>query len=402
VGSTGSAGAVRVILVGPTGLEVAVRADPGLRVVGVKDGLEAVAELSRGEGPSVVVMGSDLDERVARAMRSVNPRVRVLSVTENGSKVPAGADGVVSRALPAAGVCARLREAACGERDESEPVARAGVVGDAPVVEAMLRGGDVLSAAMEVLRARTGDPSARFYARGDPAGEASGGVPVMIHGVELGRLACRGGSGDHAAWLAGWLRLRDQHEQLKEAAFTDCLTGAYNRRYFDLYMRSLLERARRERETVSLLLLDLDNFKAFNDHHGHEAGDEILRETVRLLRSVIRPGDRVCRIGGDEFVVIFHDTEGPRQAGSRPPHSVYQVARRFQEQVRRQRFPKLGSEFPGAPDRLEVSGGLAVYPWDGSTAEELLAHADRLLREGKRRGKNVIRFGPEGSSGGSD
>jgi diguanylate cyclase (GGDEF)-like protein len=390
---------VRVILVGATGLEGSLRADPGLRLVQTPDVLEAIAELSQtADAPSVVVVrgeGACPDERAVRAMRVVDPGVRVLAVCENGSGPPKGVDGIIPGSLHGPGLCARLR-AEARAAPSPPPATAPAAMGDAPVVEAMLRGRDVVGAAMELLRARTGDPGAVFIASDDARGEA--GVPVAIHGVELGRLVCRGDASavaSAASWLAGWVRLRDQHEQLKTAAFTDALTGAHNRRFYELHMAALLERARRERQTVSILLLDIDNFKAFNDHHGHEAGDEILRETVRLLRSVIRPADRVCRIGGDEFVVIFHDTEGPRQPGSRPPHSVWQIAQRFQEQVRRQRFPKLGSQFPGAPDRLEVSGGLAVYPWDGSTPRELLAHADALLLESKRRGKNVIRFGPD-------
>ncbi|MBM4107256.1 MAG: GGDEF domain-containing protein [Phycisphaerae bacterium] len=397
-----SSNTVRVILIGQTGLDAVLRADPSLWLVNVPDGLEAVAELSEaGRAPSVVVLRpgeGEPDGRLVDALRSVDPGVRVLTVTENGARAPAGVDGVLPRSLAPAGLCARVHEAV-RSAPSAAPGPSAPCVGDEAVIEAMLRGRDVSAAALEVLRARAGDPGAVFIGAADLGPGSAAGVPVSIHGATLGRLVCRGEAATvagHAAWLAGWLRLRDQHEQLRQAAFTDSLTGAHNRRYYDLSMNALLERARRDRQTVSILLLDIDNFKAFNDHHGHEAGDEILRETVRLLGSVIRPGDRVCRIGGDEFVVIFHDTEGPRQPGSKPPKSVFQIAQRFQEQVRRQRFPKLGSQFPGAPERLEVSGGLAVYPWDGASAEALLAHADALLLKGKRSGKNVIRFGPEG------
>lgn len=396
---------VRVILVGQTGLDVVLRADPSLWLVNVPDELEAVAELSEpGAAPSVVLMsprGGVVDGELLAAMRRVDPGVRVLTVTENGSKAPPGVDGVLSTSLPPAGLCARVREAVRVPAAPTAAATRAATtdIGDASVIEAMLRGRDVAAAALDVLRERAGDPGAVFIASADLNDASPPGAPVAIHGATLGRLVCKGEAASvagHAAWLAGWIRLRDQHEQLRQAAFTDSLTGAHNRRFYDLYMNSLLEQARRDRQTVSIMLLDIDNFKAFNDCHGHEAGDEILRETVRLLRSVIRPGDRVCRIGGDEFAVIFHDTEGPRQPGSKPPASVWQIAQRFQEQVRRQRFPKLGSQFPGAPERLELSGGLAVYPWDGATAAELLAHADALLLEGKRSGKNAIRFGPEG------
>jgi len=89
--------------------------------------------------------------------------------------------------------------------------------------------------------------------------------------------------------------------------------------------------------------------------------------------------------------VIFYEPEGPRQPGSTPPTSVFQLADRFQKQIAEQRFPKLGVEAPGS---LTISGGLATYPWDGGTAEELVQRADSLACRGKQEGKNVIRFGP--------
>jgi diguanylate cyclase (GGDEF)-like protein len=139
------------------------------------------------------------------------------------------------------------------------------------------------------------------------------------------------------------------------------------------------------------MVFDIDNFKTFNDCFGHSAGDEILVEIVRLMNSVIRPTDRVCRIGGDEFAVIFHEPDGPRQEGSKHPTDVYQIAHRFQDQVSRHRFPRLADRSAGS---LTISGGLATFPWDGSTVEQLLTRADELSMQGKRQGKNVITLGP--------
>jgi diguanylate cyclase (GGDEF)-like protein len=139
------------------------------------------------------------------------------------------------------------------------------------------------------------------------------------------------------------------------------------------------------------MVFDLDNFKQYNDQFGHDAGDLVLTETVRLLKSVIRQGDRVCRIGGDEFVVVFADLEGPREVGSAHPETIENIACRFQEQIWRMRFPKLGMEAPGS---LSISAGLATFPWDGDDPDSLLRHADALALESKRRGKNVITFGP--------
>jgi two-component system cell cycle response regulator len=194
-----------------------------------------------------------------------------------------------------------------------------------------------------------------------------------------------------AAWLARWLMLREQQDQLRVAAFTDDLTGAYNRRYFDRFLKTALAQASEQRQSVTVLCFDIDDFKKYNDRYGHTAGDDILRETVRLLKSVIRPTDRVCRIGGDEFAVIFHEPAGPRDPASKPPASIAQIASRFQRQICEHRFPKLAEEAPGT---LTISGGLATFPWDGRTAEELLDRADQLACASKRQGKNAITVGP--------
>ena len=109
------------------------------------------------------------------------------------------------------------------------------------------------------------------------------------------------------------------------------------------------------------------------DRYGHDAGDEVLRQTVDLLRSTIRRGDHVFRIGGDEFVVIFSDPEGPRNERSAPPESVEDIAHRFQAKVCEMKFPQLGVEAEGS---LSISAGLATFPWDGHDVQSLLRHAD--------------------------
>lgn len=195
----------------------------------------------------------------------------------------------------------------------------------------------------------------------------------------------------HAAWLGAWLSVHDRQQALRRAAFSDPLTGAWNRRYFDSFLDSALERARASRRTVTVLIFDIDEFKQYNDNYGHPAGDEILVETVRALQSSVRPSDRVCRIGGDEFAVIFDEPEGPRERDSRPPESVYVLAKRVQKKIGEREFPKLGAEAAG---RLTISGGLAAFPWDGHDAETLLQKADDLARISKQQGKNAISMGP--------
>jgi len=194
-----------------------------------------------------------------------------------------------------------------------------------------------------------------------------------------------------AQWLARWMALDHGYREYRTMAYRDELTGAWNRRFYESFMKQVLREAARSRRPVTVLVFDIDDFKRYNDDFGHDAGDEVLRETVRLLESVIRAGDRVCRIGGDEFVVVFADLEGPREPGSNPPETVEAIAARFQDQVCRMRFPKLGLDAPGT---LSISGGLSTFPWDGNDATSLLRHADQLALQSKRKGKNVITFGP--------
>jgi diguanylate cyclase (GGDEF)-like protein len=288
--------------------------------------------------------------------------------------------------------------------DQSSTESRAlwSETGDQALVRSLLQGKDILPVALELIKTRLGGHAVRFSSVGD--GEGS---PVLWRGRSLGRLALERGSatqasssakslGDlapHASWLGSWLAMRDQHQQLRQAAFTDALTGAYNRRFFDFFLRSTLDEAKLSRRGVTLMLFDLDDFKRFNDQHGHDAGDEILIQTVRLLKSVIRPSDKVCRIGGDEFAVIFYDPAGPRSASSRQPSEVSQIAHRFQREIRLQKFPKLGDQAPG---QLTVSAGLATYPWDGRTPEDLVRAADALAMASKKQGKNAITLGPSG------
>lgn len=194
-----------------------------------------------------------------------------------------------------------------------------------------------------------------------------------------------------ASWLSTWMALERRMRGLETLTETDQLTGAGNRRAFERICAETLQTARQERRIVTLMVFDIDNFKSYNDRYGHEAGDEVLRETVDLLRCTIRRGDHVFRIGGDEFVVIFSDNEGPRNEQSSPPESVEDIAHRFQAKVCELRFPQLGLDAEGS---LSISAGLATFPWDGHDGPSLLRHADRLAMESKRAGKNAIRFGP--------
>jgi diguanylate cyclase (GGDEF)-like protein len=264
-------------------------------------------------------------------------------------------------------------------------------IGDAVLVDLLTRGKDPIPAAIALLRERLNDPSVLLVL----AGSQTPGQRVR---VDQGHALVAASTSEavlssHARWLASWIALKQHYATLRNAAYTDPLTGAWNRRYCDRFLAKAIDEARKARRHVSVMIFDIDNFKMYNDRYGHDAGDEILCEAVRLLGSMIRPSDRVCRIGGDEFAVVFYEPHGPRQEGSRHPDSVFAIARRFQQQIAQHRFPKLGTQAPGS---LTISGGLATFPWDGATATDLLCRADALAMASKRAGKGALTFGPPG------
>ncbi|MEM8758275.1 MAG: GGDEF domain-containing protein [Planctomycetota bacterium] len=267
--------------------------------------------------------------------------------------------------------------------------------GDDVLVAALLGGRDLVEPAMGLIRARSGRPDAEFVAAGDGRAAPPAGHDVAWGDALFGWLVAdeHAGLADAARWLAGWLALADQQRRLRLESMTDAVSGAWNRRYFDRFLEAAIPHARAKRHKLTVLVFDIDNFKSFNDRFGHEAGDVILSETVALMRSMTRPSDRICRIGGDEFAVVFYEPEGPRDKHSDHPEDFEVVAERFQRAVLEQRFPRLGIELPG---ELTISGGLATFPWDGQSAEELLRCADLRALESKRSGKNTITFGGAG------
>ncbi len=185
-----------------------------------------------------------------------------------------------------------------------------------------------------------------------------------------------------------------RQRQLQRLALTDEVSGLPNRRYLLEQLPPILDRARAERFPVTVLLFDVDDFKRYNDAHGHDAGDEIIRVVGQLFRQHCREQDIVVRYGGDEFAVAFWDPEGARVAGSSHPGCALNVLDRFTTSLREHAFSKLDGEA-----RITVSGGLATYPWDGDNVEALITRADQALLAAKRAGKNkVLIMGADGES----
>jgi len=401
---------LRVIVVGRTALDHALRRDSTVEFIRVVSPLEAVGELASPIDPqsparSAVLVSSrsrpSASAELVAALRLADPAAAVLIVGDEPPDGPGPFDGTLSDQanIDQLRAIVHARDPSARAASPLSPVTT-GAASDRALVKALLEGQDPRPIALALLAQRIGvEPKALLIVPdGIDAPAAIGDVAVTHLGRVFGVL--RGASaavlGPHAGWLGDWLALADQQAALRRAALTDELTGAFNRRYFEQYMATAMEQSRQSRQPLTLMVFDIDGFKGFNDRFGHAAGDEILRESVRLLNSTIRPHDRVCRIGGDEFAVIFFDPTGPRDVGSKPLDTVTQIAQRFQQQVASHRFPKLGDCAPGT---LTISGGLATYPWDGRTTVELLDRADQLALESKRAGKNALRFGPGVNTG---
>ncbi len=268
---------------------------------------------------------------------------------------------------------------------------------DTELIDQVLRGrGGLAGLAVRILRERSGFPMLGFASAdaSTPPGHAAVAVAYrdqlfgQLHAAEPADAALLSA---WAHWLARWLRLEDQVGLLRDLSMKDELTGVYNRRYFNRFLQRILDAAAENRQQVTLLVFDIDDFKHYNDAYGHPAGDEILREVAKLIQGSVREHDVVARIGGDEFAVIFWDAGQPRKPHSRHPDDVRNAAARFQKAVLEHRFPKLMDEAAG---NLTISGGLAGFPWDGRTPDELLAFADTMAIRSKRQGKNAISFGP--------
>jgi diguanylate cyclase (GGDEF)-like protein len=177
---------------------------------------------------------------------------------------------------------------------------------------------------------------------------------------------------------AAYKELESTNARLKETSFKDEVTGLYNRRFFSLRLEEELSRYRRFNHPVSVVLLDLDGFKAVNDEFGHTVGDETLREVAQILMKHSRGINVVSRYGGDEFAVLLVETS---KAGAR----LY--ADRIREVVAKHPFPH--------GKVVTASFGVASLPDDETgTAEDLFRASDEALYAAKRAGKNQVAATP--------
>lgn len=187
--------------------------------------------------------------------------------------------------------------------------------------------------------------------------------------------------------------LSENSETVKNLAYYDSLTGLPNRITFDVNLSKALNHCERTNSVLALLFIDLDNFKEANDIYGHQAGDELLKETAIRLESCLRSadlvsrkvestadwaGDIVVRLGGDEFTIILTDIEQAHQASMVAQRVVDVLSHPF--------------NIADADISIGASIGIAMYPVDGTTTDRLIKSADLAMYEAKQKGRNNYKF----------
>lgn len=171
-------------------------------------------------------------------------------------------------------------------------------------------------------------------------------------------------------------RLMESETVLKKMAHHDPLTGLANRNLLDERLTQAIERAKRSKTRIAVLLADLDGFKPVNDNHGHDVGDDLLRIIASRLKSSVRSSDTVARIGGDEFVLLLDAIKIPHDA----VHMAEKTLAAISETA----------EIRGSTVKVSASIGVAIFPEDGSEAPTLVKRADRAMYGAKLSGRNKV------------
>lgn len=212
-------------------------------------------------------------------------------------------------------------------------------------------------------------------------------IPLTAHGNTIGMMHIYLGNTDNlddnvkklaftvAEHLGLALANLNLQEKLREQAISDPLTGLYNRRYYEETINQEIMRAQRHKQEMSILMLDLDHFKRFNDNYGHDAGDYVLKTIGSLLLNIMRGEDTVCRLGGEELAIILPNTgaEGALHVANELCKSVSDLHLAIKDL-------SLG--------KLSVSIGIATYPKNGLQSEDITKLADIALYEAKGRGRD--------------
>jgi len=180
--------------------------------------------------------------------------------------------------------------------------------------------------------------------------------------------------GAQVAMATANLRLRDT---LRELSIKDPLTALFNRRFMEETLSRQMARATRGGYPLAVLQLDIDHFKRFNDGHGHEAGDAVMKAVSEVMLAMFRGGDVPCRYGGEEFTVILPDC---------PLHDAETRAEELAEKVRQLSVTFQGATLPS----VTISCGVAAYPEHGESAQTIVSVADAALYVAKKSGRDRV------------
>lgn len=209
-------------------------------------------------------------------------------------------------------------------------------------------------------------------------------VPLIFFGQKLGVLALDSAKPDAfdpddiqplesvADICAAAIQNANNFASVKELAYIDGLTGIHNRRYFETRILEELERGSRSQTRISVVMIDIDDFKRVNDEVGHLLGDEVLRDVSSMMKQQLRKPDIVSRYGGEEFAIVLPDTS---------IENAWRVAEKLRRQVGEHHFP-------GVPRPVTISCGIAEAPAHGTTRDEIVAAADSALYTAKQAGRN--------------
>lgn len=180
------------------------------------------------------------------------------------------------------------------------------------------------------------------------------------------------------AYVVKYLVKSRDFEQQYKLATTDGLTDLYNHRYFQEQIRMQVENSKRYNTNFSLIIIDIDFFKKFNDNFGHQSGDAVLRQVAQTLKRNVRATDIVCRYGGEEMSIILPNTD---------KEIAYSTAQKIRERVANHKF-KLSN---GNEANVTISLGVSTFPFDGETAPEIIEAADKRLYNAKNSGRNQVK-----------
>ena len=179
------------------------------------------------------------------------------------------------------------------------------------------------------------------------------------------------------AYIIKYLIKSRDFEQQYKLATTDGLTELFNHRYFQEQLRRQLEHCKRYNTSFSLIIIDIDFFKKFNDNFGHQSGDAVLRQVAQTLKRNVRATDIVCRYGGEEMSIILPNTS---------EEEAFSTAQKICDRVAQHKF-KLAN---GKDTNVTISLGVSTFPKDGDTAETMIASADKRLYDAKNNGRNQV------------